>query len=445
MSKMATQTKAASTTYASSKYKKPKPSIPATDPQCIQNLWQQVRKQKRGHMLHNQQKKYMVDTNASARKKKVPPPTPSTTVSDVPRASRAPSTAPSTAPTSNTQSITIKNPYFREKCLIPRGIIVDDSGIPPPDPFLHFHTKRPLDYRKLDGLEKSTIWLDADPAFVENVNREYKFMDRYHLCEAEYASFAKENLLKREPREDILDNTKNASQRFRRAERMLEFVRKPDRGIEWETPPLCSSLDVQEYPTYNFDVRPDCSYWVSLHAISSRYAEQVESFLHVAQGRMICPYLTVEFKRDDNSFEKAMEQAATFGALALYNRYRLRNLAVSDGWTHEQDCQLRHYVLTITKSRYKLWCIRPNLKDGKWNGCDMKKIFVASLESERGVKSFVDWLNEVHRWGLNNHIESCERDIKSIAEKHNYRVSMQGSNKEECTCKDPLDTEGTSE
>ena len=198
---MATKTKAASTTYASSKSKKP---IPATDPKYIQNLWQQVRKEKRGHISPNQQKKYMADTNASTRKKRVPLPTPSTTVSDVPRASLA----PSTAPTSNTQSITIKNPCFREKCLIPRGIIIDDSGIPPPDPFSHFHTKRPLDYRKLDGLENSTIWLDADPAFVENVNREYRFMDRYHLCEAEYASFAKKNLLKREPREDILDNTK---------------------------------------------------------------------------------------------------------------------------------------------------------------------------------------------------------------------------------------------
>lgn len=140
-----------------------------------------------------------------------------------------------------------------------------------------------------------------------------------------------------------------------------------------------------------------------------------------------------------------MEQAATFGALALYNRYRLRKLAVSDRWAHEQECQLRHYVLTITKSRYKLWCVRPNLQEGKWNGCNMKKIFVASLASRQGVKSFVDWVNEVHRWGLNDHVDSCEGDIKLIVEKHNYRVSMQSSNKEECTCNNSLDTKGRSE
>lgn len=238
---MANRAKAASITCANSEYKKHKPSIPATDPKYIQNLWQQVRKQQRGHKSHNQQVSYMANTAARAERKKVPPPTPPATLSDVSRSSRP----PSTILTSSSQSITIKNPYFREKCLLPRGITIDDSGIPPPDPFSHFHTKKPVNYRDLDGLEKSTIWLDADPAFIENVNREYKFMDRYHLCEAEYASFAKENLLKREPREEILDNTEDAGQRFRRAERMLEFVCKPDKGIEWETPPLCSSLDVQ--------------------------------------------------------------------------------------------------------------------------------------------------------------------------------------------------------
>ncbi|KAL9123904.1 MAG: hypothetical protein Q9217_006711 [Psora testacea] len=438
---MAIETKAASTSCANSKYKKPKPPLPATNPKYIQNLWQQVRKQKREHMSYNQQLNYMADTAATARKKKVPYHTPTTVASDVPISFHA----PSTAPTSNTQFITIKNPYFREECLMPRGITFNDRGLPPPDPFSHFHTEKPLRYRELEGLKESTLWLNTDPLFIENVNKEYKFMNHYQLCEAEYASFAKENLLKREPREAVLDNTMDASQRFRRAERMLEFVCKPNKGTEWEAPPLLSLSGVQEYPTYTFDVRPDCSYWLSLHAFSSWYAEQAQTFLHIPQDRMTCPYLTVEFKRDDNDLDKAIDQAATSGALALYNRYRLRNRAVSDGWTHEQECQLRHYVLTITKSKYKFWCIRPSLKDGKWNGCDMAMIFVASMTSEQGVKSFVNWINEIHRWGLTSHIESCEKDVRSIAKKHNYRVSLEGVTKKECTCKGSLDAEDISE
>lgn len=432
-SKTAIETKATSTTSDNSKYKRPKPRIPATDPKHIQNLWYQVRNQTRGKMSSEQSPKYMVHTDSTGAKKKT-------------RRTATPSTSgarsiTSTAPTSHSHSITIKSPLFREKCLMPRGISIKDEGVPPPDPFSHFLTTKPSSYQELDGLKESTLWLNTDLAFIETINKEYKFMDHYQLCEAEYASFAKENLLKREPREDLSDNIADESQRFRRAERMLEFVCKPDDVTEWERPPFLysssspSSSENQEYPTYTFDVRPDCSYWLSLHAFSSRYIEQAQTFLHVPQNRITCPYFTVEFKRDDIHMEKAIDQAATFGALALYNRYRLRNRVFSDKWTHEQECQLRHYVLIITKSKYKFWCIRPNLqKEGKWNGCSMTMIFVALLTSKQGVRSFVDWVNEIHRWGLTNYVESCQRDIKSTVRKHDYRVSSEGLTAKECTC-----------
>ncbi|KAL9612569.1 MAG: hypothetical protein Q9167_002819 [Letrouitia subvulpina] len=430
---MATKTKAASTICANSKYKKPKPPIPATDPKYIQNLWQQVRKQQREHMSYNQQEKYMADTAASAKKKKAPTLTPSTTVSDVLRSSRA----PSTAPTLNTQSITIKSRDFREQCLTPRGIYIN-NGPPVADPYLHFHTQKPPSYTELAGLGKSTLWLETNATFIKRVNREYAFMERYQLCEAEYASYAKETLLRREPRERILDNTADPSQRFRRSERMLEFPLKPDEDNHWEPPPFLSSSDKQKYPTYTFDIRPDCNYWLSLHAFNSEYSGQMEGFVYVPQERMTCPYFTVEFKRDDSEMKKANNQAATSGALALYNRYRLRRRVPTLKWTHDQECQLRHYILTITKSKYKFWCIRPNLKDGNWDGCTMTTIFLASLNDEQGVKNFVNWINEIHRWGLTNHIESCEKDIKLLLENQRFRTSDIEPRKE-CTCNDSRD------
>jgi hypothetical protein len=33
-------------------------------------------------------------------------------------------------------------------------------------------------------------------------------------------------------------------------------------------------------------------------------------------------------------------------------------------------------------------------------------------ESREGVSWFVNWINEIHRWGLTVHGPSCERDIK---------------------------------
>ena len=367
----------------------------------------------------------------------------------IPSTSGAPSII-STDPTSHSFSITIQSPLFREKCLLPRGIFINDEGIPPPGPFAHFLTTKPSTYRELEGLKESTLWLNTDLAFIETTNKEYKVMDSHQLCEAEYASYAKENLLKREPREDLSDNIADESQRFRRAERMLEFVCKQINETEWKTPAfLNSSLSTgnQEYPTYTFDVRPDCSYWLSLHAFSSGYIEQAQTFLNVPQHRITCPYFTVEFKRDDIDMEKAIDQAAIFGSSTLYNRYRLRKRAFSDKWTHEQECQLRHYVLVITKSTYKIWCIRPNPQsEGSWNGCTMTRIFFEELTSKQGVRSFVDWVNEIHRWGLKNYVDSCQRDIKSTMKKHNYRVLLEGMTEKECTCQDSLetDTKGTS-
>ena len=444
-SRMAVRTKATSTTGANSKYKKPTPRIPATigatskykkptpripatDPKQIQSLWCQVRKQKLGDMPRKEEPKYLAPTSASSRKASL----------------TSASGTSTTAPTSKSQSITTKNPEFCEKCLTPRGISInDDWSLLIANPYLHFHTEKPSSYKRLKGLEKSVLWLDMNPDFIEMVSKEYGFMDLYQLCEAEYASFAKENLLRREPREKILNSTADPSQRFRRAERMLEFVCKPDNDRRWKAPPLLTSFGEQNCPTYTFDIRPDCSYWLTLHGFNSKYAGQMHAIVHIPQLRMTFPYFTVEFKRDDSHMKKANEQAAAFGSLALFNRYQLRNRVVSDEWTHEQECQLRHYALTITKSLYTFWCIRPNLKDGKWNGCNMDMIFTGSLIDTQGGEYFVEWINEIHRWGLTNHFESCERDIKLLVEKRSFRVSSVGS--KECTCGDSLDAAGTSE
>ena len=427
-------TKAEPKSVANPIYKNPRPRIPVTDPKQIQNLWNQVRKRNLGSMPAAPRPNFMADTKASARKgKKV--------------ANEHLSATPSTILSTKSQALTVKNPEFRGKCLTPRGIIIDDTPQFSADPCLHFHTERPQSYRELPGLEKSSLWLNTQSAFLKEVNKEYLFMNYHNLCEAEYSSFAKENFLKREPRDNILDNTEDPSRRFRRAERMLEFTCKPDEESHWIAPPI---LDNQDHPTYTFDIRPDCTYWLSLHAFNSSYVGLVGKFVHVAQTRITCPYFTVEFKRDDTNIKKAEDQVATFGALALYNRYQLRHRRTTvegtheQQWTHEQECQLRHYTLTITRSIYSFWCLRPRLEGGKWNGCKMVEIFSGHLEQLQGAKDFVSWINEIHRWGLTNYIKSCETDIKIIAKKHTFRTSELLSEKE-CTCGNSSDAASTSE
>ncbi len=65
--------------------------------------------------------------------------------------------------------------------------------------------------------------------------REYRYMTACGLCEAEFSSYAKENLLKRDPR-SLEDDVK----RPWRTERMLELVAKPEESLHWCEPPVIS-------------------------------------------------------------------------------------------------------------------------------------------------------------------------------------------------------------
>ena len=440
-SRTATQTKTTSTACA--KNQKPRPRLPATDPKQIENLWSQVRKRNLGNMPPSKiPQGYMAVTRVSANKNKKTTEssaTPSTTLNS----KTGTLSAIPTSLTSKSQALTIKHPKFREVGLEPRGIVIapKDMALFYEDPDSHFKNETPSKDSALGKIGKSTLWLDSKPEFVEKIRKEYVFMNHYNLCEAEYASFAKENLLKREPREEIEDNIGDLSQRFRRAERMLEFICKPDESLNWIAPPV---LDGRNLPIYHFDIRPDCAYWLSLHGFSSRYSEQIREFVHVPQYRMTCPYFTIEFKRDDTDIKQAENQVATFGALALYNRYILHQEIPKDE-EHKQTSQLTHYALTITKSLYTFWCIRPTTEGGKWKGCKMQKAFSGLLEKKGSVENFVAWINAIHRWGLTEYFESCERDIKALAEKNHLRVSISGQDQEERTSPRSSDAASTND
>ena len=416
-------------TNALSRIPTPKSQIPATDPKQIQNLWFQVRKQKSEDMGRS---KLPVMNTPKVRGKQANDTNPDSS-------SVTPSGVDSTVLTSKSGSITIKHPKFRELCLDPRRILIEGNSLPWGDPCSYFHTQKPSSYTEIEGLKRSTLWLDTQPEFLDKVKNEYTFMDLHQFSEAEYAFFAKEHLLKSEPREEILDNLEDSSRRFPRAERMLELICKPANAREalWREPPLLIS---QDYPTYAFDIRSDCSYWISLHAFNSTYTKKC---VYTPQDRMTCSYFTIEFKRYDTDTRKPTDQAATFGALALYNRYVLRNRVISK-WTHEQECQLRHYALTIAKSSYTFWCIRPILEDGRWNGCRMNMIFVGSFTNRQCIIYFVGWINEIHRWGLTTHLKSCGKDIRLLAKKQLFRTSL-GGLEIECTCDGSPDAAGTSE
>jgi hypothetical protein len=316
----------------------------------------------------------------------------------------------SSAPTSS--SAKTNDHDFEEMVLNPRGIHIDDSTKTVLATF-HFGVDKapardlPEYYRNLTGLSETTLWLDADESFLTDIVREYESMREYSLNEAEHASYAIETLLKREIRNPRLPSTRHWM-----AERMVQLVAPPEKL--WEQPPVLDTA-VPHKP-YKFDIRPDCSYWVSLQAFNPEYRETVGEYVSVRKDRILCPYLTIEFKKDDFTLRKARNQVAAASALALYNRWKLKKDrldAVQKPWSERHEKALKHYGITFIGSNFEFWCIEPTLdSQGSWIGCRMYRLAQHSCKSCNGVSRFVNWVNEIHRWGLTVHGPSCERDIK---------------------------------
>lgn len=299
----------------------------------------------------------------------------------------------------------IERADYREKYLWPRGIQMDVSTPPVENANEHFGTNPLSNYKEL---ELSGIWLNADPEFVHRVTSEYLFMTYYSMSDKQYQAFAIKNLLPQQshPKELILFGDQD--QFFRRSELITDLQSKPcsDSGLDrrfWEPPPPLNPSE----PSGNFDftLSSDFSYWLTLEGLNSDYIH-LQNYTTVVAQRMIYPYFSIAIASNHGDLKYAENQIMTIGAFALYNRYLLHSYLVDDG------CQIRHYALTMAKSAYSFWCISPVIDDkSDWKGCAMKRVCALDLNIKEGVRQFVRWMNEIHRWGLTDYRDSCFRDI----------------------------------
>jgi len=165
-----------------------KPRIPATDPKKISNLWQRV-----------MESNYIQPTRASKAKAKSPS---SQSKRTAPSETTYPGSdgAPSTSLSSRSAGITLDNPAFRDLILITRHISIDNKPLSR-SAFQHFQTSPPARYQDIPSLASTTVWLEGDDRFKSNIVEQYKDMKDWGLCEAEYAQYALQALLKSKVRD----------------------------------------------------------------------------------------------------------------------------------------------------------------------------------------------------------------------------------------------------
>ncbi|TKA23907.1 hypothetical protein B0A54_17830 [Friedmanniomyces endolithicus] len=308
---------------------------------------------------------------------------------------------------------------FRNSILAPRHITIDADAWVTRGPSAHFGTSVPEDYRSVKGLEAAGVLLDLQQGQEKEIAAQYSFMKSMQLCEAEFATYATETFFLGEPR-----STAPSKDRLWRAERMLQLVCPPS-GSQWLQPPLLE-LDVVRSDDYSWDVRPDCAYWISTRGFNDDYAFNVKGACFVYEGWILWPYLTIEFKRYNEDLLAAQTQAVTAGAMALYNRYKLYTRA-NPGVTGDDTglSNLAHYAITFTGPSYIVWKLSPNDARGPngWNGCCMRNVSDGNCTREADIKRLVEWVNEIHRWGLTAHAHACQMDVKRVLNQEDVDTS----------------------
>ncbi|KAF2804512.1 uncharacterized protein BDZ99DRAFT_467519 [Mytilinidion resinicola] len=381
--------------------------ITQTDPTYTKFLWRTIMDKKKSS--NERAGREMGDTLSTKAKRR-------------PRA-RAESTSASgshsgkwpTPPTSETSSFKSKKDLaakvtdvdFIETVLEPCGITIQNKGVNK-DLLKHFgilelpsDPKDRLDaYRGAHDLE---VWLAPDTASIQ---REYKAMRVFDSNEAEHSAYALQDIFLDEPRHPWLPE-EDGDQRWLPV-RMLQLVRKLPQD-EWLSPPLVDSPRKR----YEWDIRPDCAYHVSLQAFQSGFRPSVRKHVSIVQKRAFCPYLTIEFKRDEETLATARHQVAVASAMALYNRYRLKDCALQmsgGNWLEQDMNQMRHYGITFTGSTWDLWCTVPKTFE-TWTGCSMSAIYSGDCCILAGVEKLTSTINDIHYWGLMVHGKSCKADI----------------------------------
>ncbi|KAL8899218.1 MAG: hypothetical protein Q9207_006307 [Kuettlingeria erythrocarpa] len=415
-------------TARQSSVSKPRPRVPQTKPDEVQELWAHVVAELyRAKVMSQEQNKRRTRSGASGSKGKQKG---TLAQSGVPSASASSfdllgsvgddevESALATVTSNGAAASKRIGPYntnFRSSVLAPRGIsfkLAQDFT----SPWQHFGSAAPKSNAAsyYDGRHPGMkeLWLDADEDFLADVAHEYQYMQNTWCCEAEFAAYAKEHLVKGLKR--YLPTNPQVPRHFRSV-RMLELVSKPQEPT-WKVPPIVHPAMHAE--TYDFDIRPDCSYWLSHAGFNPNYASLISLRVRLVQLHGIsCPYLFTEFKRDGKSTLTVENQLATVACLALLNRFHLRLDRIAkaaSSWTKTRNQEeIKMYGITFEGIEYAIWCVTPEMTaEYEWNGCSLTRIGHGNCTSGPDLRRLVGWINEIHRWGLTRHAQSCQDDIK---------------------------------
>jgi len=168
--------------------------------------------------------------------------------------------------------------------------------------------------------------------------------------------------------------------------------------------------------TYDWDLEPDSTYAVSINMFTAEDRRVLRSRNGwLADDYSACPYLTIEYKCADKSGKSsdATSQVATASMLWLYQRRQ-----ISDALGRNLDA-LRHYAITFVDADFTVYEAR--FKHGFY---EVRALASGNLTRVDDLKTYIEWSNAIHAWGLGPNAISFKDDIRTLLKREKDHQSL---------------------
>ncbi|KAG8622951.1 hypothetical protein KVT40_009268 [Elsinoe batatas] len=266
------------------------------------------------------------------------------------------------------------------------------------------------------------IWLALDKSTAEDYAAQYMNMLQVGENEAKFSHRGKQYFFKEDDLRSPADSTRCSSAYFK-----LEWGPSPNDDTLL-SPPV---LHVGRAPDLSFYVKPDCTYWLTSRRLSPDIRPHLMGMTYMIHNKLAtAPYLTIEFKKDNQTEEAAQNQVIKASTLILYNRLLLRRRRLvalgrePKSLKTEDFSDLRHYGITFVGGSATVFKIVPKLRTSAdiasevvpehfpWNGACMSKLATLDVVEATNIIDLRRWVNEIHNWGLGPNNISFVRDVK---------------------------------
>ncbi|KAF2137714.1 uncharacterized protein K452DRAFT_312100 [Aplosporella prunicola CBS 121167] len=279
-------------------------------------------------------------------------------------------------------------------------------------------------YGQRPALQHSRIWANGGAATAHKLAQAYEAAQPWRLSARRYANLALRHFFS-----DELLQRNRAARRMFLCERVDEEPHQPDfyaagaAESDWRSLPVLDAetqtLESNSLP-FAFDLVPDSVYWLNMQTFPAPWAEMAERSTHVRDNRLLAPYLSVTYRyAAAEEAALARKHVACLAALCVYNRFELRAFAkrcrAAEPCWSETDVRLtRHYAITLVAHRYNVFVAEARVaRGGEWRGVLVKWLDMGDLKLESSVEALVDWVNEIHRWGLTTYAAAVREDVEA--------------------------------